>query len=304
MARVNVEQKALTDSRFGSLGLMLLQTELGEAANDVSIETAQCVGVGRMVRVWNACQERNTYTLSEIDLLILLGHQESGQFLIDCGLGQRMKGGGIRVCGTKGRIEWLAKSRENGGKGAEHGVKGGRPKLTPHGVIGKPPVGLAEKPPPAPALTPTKKKEQDKHSAAEIVEGFKPGAEHLAWALTHCPSVPVITETEAWRDRLQGNGYLTGKNPVRNAAASWRTGMRNAELWGTYARPDRRGVASKTAAPVADSSDDYEISEFAKPGTKPLQWVVGTSADLRLRGTTEPDPGRDDLDSGDLHDVS
>jgi hypothetical protein len=146
MARVNVEQKAFTDARFGRLGLMLVNKDYPE----VTIDTAQCLGIGRMAKVWNECQERGSYTLGDHDLVVLLGHRDAAKILIESGLGERATRSSVRICGTEGRIEWLNKSRENGRLGAEHGKKGGRPKLTPD-TPEKPQEGLSVKPPPAPA---------------------------------------------------------------------------------------------------------------------------------------------------------
>lgn len=170
-----MEQKALTDSRFGRLGLMLVN----EAYSEITMDTAQCLGIGRMVKLWNECQERHSYTLSDDDLVVLLGHRNAAQILIDSGLGEREKRGIVRIKGTTGRIEWLANARNNGPKGGEHGSKGGRPRKTPQGVSEEPQGGLGEegitKPPPAPApaLPPAPAPTKEPVQGSELAAGLR-----------------------------------------------------------------------------------------------------------------------------------
>jgi len=149
MARVNVEQTALADARYEVLARLA-----GLADSDHAR--------GRMLHVWNACQERGSYTLPDSVVAAIFGNDAAPEWLVLAELSSRNHSGnrkrlpdGIsRIRGTKGRIEWLGKARKNGHLGAEHGKKGGRPKK-PHLI---PRVGLGEKPPPAPAL-PEKKEE-------------------------------------------------------------------------------------------------------------------------------------------------
>src|SRR5712692_3799333 len=102
MARVNVEQKALTDSRMGILGKLL--------GGDHRL------AIGYMVYVWNECTERNIYTLTDRELISLSGNADFPKLLIESGLGER-NGEGVRIRGTKDRIEWLATKRANAKKG-------------------------------------------------------------------------------------------------------------------------------------------------------------------------------------------
>jgi hypothetical protein len=134
MARINVEQKALSDRRFQTLGRLTGET--------------RHAALGRMLLVWNECQERETYLLTsgEIDDTSpdLQGFSDA---IVNAGLA-RHEDGGIYICGTRGRIEWLAKQRKTGRKA----TGGGRP---PKPIPDKPtetPRGLAGKTPPAPAL--------------------------------------------------------------------------------------------------------------------------------------------------------
>ncbi len=110
MARVNVEQKALTDPRFELLGQMLGSNRF-EA-------------LGRMLLVWHECQERGSYILTEKLLGIIMGSPKGVEWLIESDLAERDEAG-VRIKGTEGRIEWLEAKRTQARK---NGGTGGRPK--------------------------------------------------------------------------------------------------------------------------------------------------------------------------------
>lgn len=250
MARVNVEQKALIDPRFGMLGIRLLQEELGnDAAENVTTETARCVGIGRMCIVWNSCIETGSYTLTEQQIFILLGTHRGVEFLLEANLAERVSKKQLRLKGTEGRTDYLEKKRvagetsghlggEFGHLGAAHGVKGGRPRTTPV----KPPVtGGNETPvkPPliAPALTPASKEESTplvadaptkapRKSAKQLVEELSVDADLRTYGLDIGVSAEGLIEE--WRDYYRSNGYRVGKNPIANARASLMGWMRRA----------------------------------------------------------------------------
>lgn len=154
MARINVEQKALTDSRFIALGLML----------DEDSPHPHAIGLYLMIHIWNECQERETCYLTEQDVSAIahgLGFQFSrgvGQLLVDSELSRPTRAGRYYIRGAKDRTTWLKQARKAGKKGAKYGKLGGRPANPQGGIGAKPPGGLSAKPPPAPAPAPTKKK--------------------------------------------------------------------------------------------------------------------------------------------------
>lgn len=133
MARVNVEQKALTDARFYALGKLL------GAKNSL----ARFTGIGVMTAVWNQCQERGRKTLTRAELDGAASIEGLWMHVIEAELGEEAEEGCVRVRGTDGRIEWLEKNRENGAKGKEFGVLGGRPRKTPDAVPQNPERGGA-----------------------------------------------------------------------------------------------------------------------------------------------------------------
>src|SRR5262249_27786545 len=97
MARVNVEQTALTDPRFSILGKL--------------IDRDRWSAIGRMSLVWNTCQERGTYSLTRETLNALFDDAEDfADAVIRSGLGKVVPEG-VYIAGTRGRIEWLQKKR-------------------------------------------------------------------------------------------------------------------------------------------------------------------------------------------------
>jgi hypothetical protein len=201
MARVNVEQKALTDLRFRKLGRLLL----GE---QVDSHIAQSVGIGFMTFVWNECQERGNYTLRDDDLDLINNRQRSADLLITAGLAKREKADRVRIKGTRDRIEWLHSARENG-------KKGGRPPKNPQETDAKPnpfekPKGSENPPAPAPAPAPVEKKktpsESKKKTALLLADDWQPKIATRQWAATKFPRVDFDAELEAFRDWHIGKG--------------------------------------------------------------------------------------------------
>lgn len=96
--------------------------------------------------------------------------------------------------------------------------------------------------PPSPIGDVKQKRAREKNpSAQEAIEAFILGDDHRIWAAQNCPNVPVDVELEAWKDRCRANGYRTNAGPIRDPAGSWRTSMRNAEKWGSYAKQQGGG---------------------------------------------------------------
>jgi hypothetical protein len=97
---VRVETKAFSDNRIAHLGAIL--------------ETSRYDALGRCCHIWEECTQRNSHILPEevVNLIV------DSNALVKAGLGAKTKRG-IRIRGTKGRIEWLAKLRKNSEKGGE-----------------------------------------------------------------------------------------------------------------------------------------------------------------------------------------
>lgn len=113
MARVNVDQRALTDSRFTELGMILLGDKAGSGYG------CHALGLGVMIHVWNECTERGCHalhdvTLGAIQIQLGLNCGSLGSAICIVGLGERTADEAmVRIKGTTGRVEWLEESRKS-----------------------------------------------------------------------------------------------------------------------------------------------------------------------------------------------
>lgn len=139
MAAVRIEEEAFSDPRLELLGSIAGYNRF-EA-------------LGRMANLWRVCTNRCSYVLSEANVVACLG-SKGVDAIIQADLGER-EADGIRIKGTRGRIEWLRSKREAGRKGGEANRSKGEaePKQTEAEGKQKPsktkPLTLA------PVLTPT-----------------------------------------------------------------------------------------------------------------------------------------------------
>ena len=115
MAAIRIESQAFGDLRFEALA---------RAANLTDADHA----IGKMARLWRACTDRQVYVLEESVVAIVIDPAT----LISVGLGERVDGG-IRIRGTKGRIEWLAAKRKASRKGGLANKAKWRAKVEPNG---------------------------------------------------------------------------------------------------------------------------------------------------------------------------
>ena len=125
MASIRIEDEARKDPRFGILGKRLGTTKFDARA--------------RMEELWAYCTDRHTYYLAAEVIDELTEFPGFHQHIIDSELAEQTDKG-IRIRGTKGRIEWLRKLRNNG-------KKGGRPKKTKEKPDGNQNVTGTEPPP-------------------------------------------------------------------------------------------------------------------------------------------------------------
>jgi hypothetical protein len=148
-ASVRIEDEAFADERYD---------DLAHFAGLADADHAR----GKMARIWRQCTIEGTHTIENHLVLRILG--EGGiEALIRARLAERISETHVRIRGTRGRIEWLKRLRQNG-------QKGGRPKgyrNKPSGYqIGKPSgSGELNPPAPAPVTAPTKKEKKDLHPA-------------------------------------------------------------------------------------------------------------------------------------------
>jgi hypothetical protein len=135
-ASVRIEDEAFADERYEDLAHFAGLRDADHAR-------------GKMARLWRQCTIEGTETIENHLVIRLLG--EGGiDALVKSRLGEKISETHVRIRGTKGRIEWLGRLRENGNKG-------GRPKgydNKPKGYGGGKPSGSPNRNPPAPAPAP------------------------------------------------------------------------------------------------------------------------------------------------------
>lgn len=108
MAAVTLEGRVHTDPRYKILAKLSGITK-GDA-------------IYKMVLLWDYCTEHETYFIDDITIDTIAEIENFHRKLLDVRVQlAEMFHGKIRIKGTKGRIEWLAKKRKNG-------KKGGRPR--------------------------------------------------------------------------------------------------------------------------------------------------------------------------------
>jgi len=132
MPSVRIEDDAFGDLRYDTLA---------QVAGLADADHAR----GKMARLWRQCTAERIYILTEAEVCAVLGPRGVNA-IIAARLGDQVSRG-IRIRGTKGRIEWLANLRENG-------KKGGRPRKASNETRQKP-SGSGESNPPSPSPSPS-----------------------------------------------------------------------------------------------------------------------------------------------------
>lgn len=212
MARISVEQKALIDPRYKTLGRLLGESKYS--------------ALGRMIYVWNECQEVGSYTLekSTIDDIFpeIPGFTNA---VISSKLASKVRSGKIRIKGTKGRIEWLNKARANGrfGRlGKDFGKLGGAPPERPPQSGGRrtPVRGLVPNPPTAPAHKDIKEKHTKEKGPGKA--GRRPGS--VEEVIEYAKTRSGLIDPQDFFDKNEGIGWVDKNgNPYSDWKAVFRT---------------------------------------------------------------------------------
>lgn len=256
---VRIEDEAFSDERFEDLAVVA-----GLADSDHAR--------GKMARIWRQCTLEQRYVLPASIVSRILG-DNGVNALIAARLGEKVDGG-IRIHGTRGRIEWLKKLRSNG----KFGKRGGRPKKNPRGFsFGNPTEPMrvtknAEKiTPPAPAPVPTSAPvlfPDPELDSTNPVKAKRAHAIPLGWTPAPAPpnlkaeklatsrGVVVADELQAMHDWAAAKGE-TGKD----WDARWRLWLRRAQpRHGNYARQQTTVEAAleRLAIAQAEEADDDE----------------------------------------------
>jgi uncharacterized phage protein (TIGR02220 family) len=226
-ASVRIEDEAFSDERY---------EDLAAAAGLADADHAR----GKMLRIWRQCTIEQTHKLARATVVRILG--VNGPSALETARLGEVDGDLVRIRGTRGRIEWLKKLRDNGkfGKrGAQHGARGGRPrKNTLQGVTENPLVGVSENPPPAPAPAPA-----PAHKEEEDLSGKPDPAAELAEVA--CSEI----------NRLARTRYRPDSDSVRKLCRALIKAHRTPEQI-------RRVIAAKRAW-----LDDAKMRPFFRPAT-------------------------------------
>ena len=101
-ASVRIDDEAFSDRRYDLL------------ARALGLPDADCAR-GKMAAIWRQCTQQQAHVLDVEIVRVILG-DNGVDALVKSRLGEVVSDG-VRICGTRGRIEWLAKLRKNGRKG-------------------------------------------------------------------------------------------------------------------------------------------------------------------------------------------
>ena len=220
MARITVEQTALSDLRYQTLGRLYKKDRRW--------------ALGVMVFIWNQCQEHEKHCLTTDELADIHPDLKGlSDALVQANLATPQEDGSLYIRGTTGRIEWLKERREVG-RSANTGRtnKGGRPRKPQGGLEEKPPGGLPEKPPPAPAPAPALKK-----SPTETKKSSNMTRPDITEIAAYCAERNRGVDPQEWLDHYESNGWRVGKNPMRDWKAAVRTWERSCHLPSLRLRP-------------------------------------------------------------------
>ena len=223
----------IEDDAFGDLRFDILATEAGLADADHAR--------GKMIRLWRQCTAENVHTLPEAVVVSVLGSRGVSALIV-ARLGEK-NSHGVRIKGTKGRIEWLANLRKNGAKGGRPIGSKTKTRLEPSGFREPNPLALVTAPalvtaqdqicePPAPrpangdpsrfALEPEKPAKQRRGQRVPMPADFRPDASVVSEARTGC--VDLDREIAKLRDWSTSKGeyrvdwQATARNWIRSAA--------------------------------------------------------------------------------------
>jgi uncharacterized phage protein (TIGR02220 family) len=122
----------IEDDAFGDLRFEILATEAGLSDSDHAR--------GKMIRLWRQCTAENVHTLPEAVVVSVLGVRGVSALIV-ARLGEK-NSHGVRIKGTKGRIEWLENLRKNGRKGGRPTGSKTKTKREPSGFQEPNPLAL------------------------------------------------------------------------------------------------------------------------------------------------------------------
>ncbi len=217
-ASVRVEDEAFADRRYHRLA------KLAGLADDDHAR-------GKMLVLWRQCTIENQEVLPLVDVLDVLG-SDGLAALVGSNLGQDMGDGTVRISGTKGRIEWLQKLRENG-------KKGGRPPGKKNQKVSeKEPIGSVELNPPAPAPAPAPAPTKDMGGSNKAA---RKSALPKSWTPTEAHSTladELFVDLDREAGKFRDHAEATGRTQ-KNWDAAFRLWLKKAGEWAADGAPTR-----------------------------------------------------------------
>ncbi len=230
----------IEDDAFGDLRFDILATEAGLADADHAR--------GKMIRLWRQCTAENVHTLPEAVVVSVLGSRGVSALIV-ARLGEK-NSHGVRIKGTKGRIEWLANLRKNGAKGGRPIGSKTKTRLEPSGFREPNPLALVTAPalvtaqeeicePPAPrpangdpsrfALEPERPSKPRRAAKAPIPPDYQPDAS-VATAAREAGvdlgrEIAKLKDWAAGKGELKADWHAAARNWMRSAAERRATGQ-------------------------------------------------------------------------------
>lgn len=299
MARVNVEQRALTDSRMVRLGRNL-------AGQKIPTHIARSLGIGWMAFIWNECQERGTCFLDRDTLETACGEFENaGQMLVEIELAEEVEQGIFRIRGTTQKnVEWLNDVRDRAGKGgkkrAENLTKEQRSEIARNAANArysnkdaKPGLSKAAcpvlsqpacAPAPAPILEAESKEEtplvplaggnekKKREPKRELPDDWEPSFDLIAWAAEKHPRVNANAETQKFKRHHIGK---------RTKWSNWDMAWQN---WISSKFVDNGGIGGNGYESAADRKDrKFEAAlGIVQPGARRTPTGIGSGGTEQL----------------------
>lgn len=229
-ASVRIEDEAFSDRRYDVLAMCL------------GLPDADCAR-GKMASAWRQCTAQQTHTLRTELVVAILGPR-GPEAVITAELGELVEGG-IRIKGTKGRIEWLAKLRRNATKGGQAKAAKRQANSLPNGrhLAEKIPCApLPDACPPAPAPAPVLKREGRARFVPPTVDEVR------AYVATREKKI----DPQRFVDHYTAKGWKVGKSPMKDWQACVRTWEGN-----RIDSPAKEGYSDELARRYAgDRGDD------------------------------------------------
>lgn len=251
MAAVRIEEEAFGDGRYEHLGQLL--------------GTSKYDALGRMTFLWRQCTQEQSHVLPESFVRVFV----NPDFLVEARLGERVDAG-IRIRGTRGRIEWLARLRKNGKKGGRPRKPDGSHLVCDTETRTEPePNPLALSPSLSPASSNSEKNSAAPSAGGSQLEVFKAKVDTATGeigarrARKAKPSEPTDDERASVRVVLD---KLTAQNGVRYSGTDQHSKLIVAQLRRGVSEMDLRAIIGYCALELG-WKDKPDMVKYLRPET-------------------------------------